>query len=429
MSTTVTGTVTDTDGNAWAGGTWVAQFYPTQAAPGLSGQGIFFGTLDGSGALSTTLPLATPSGGSWQFTIKPNASSPAVSAIIAISGASQSISAQLSAAAIGPRFHAGPTAYGYADVEVILPVSTGQTYYNVTTPALKVWTGSAWAAVSGGGSGTVTSVSGTANQIDVATGTTTPVLSLDNAITLPGSLTVPSGGSIAVSGTGTVEATAIGVVAVTGVAAASQVLTATSSSAAHWATPSGGSGNFVNIGSAVTFAMGGGGAGSFSGGAFTVTTPGTSITISSIPGTYLNLKLVGVLQGNASTQDGVSLQFNGDSGDNYDYSFIYGGGSLGASGNHGDGQSSAVVAFLADSGQVAHYPSPVEILIPTYAGTTFWKTFLANSMRNSNGNPDFDVAYIGGGWHNTAAITSITLFPNTGPNFTAGSTISIYGLN
>ena len=241
MSTTVTGTVTDTDGNAWAGGTWVAQFYPTQAAPGLSGQGIFFGTLDGSGALSTTLPLATPSGGSWQFTIKPNASSPAVSAIIAISGASQSISAQLSAAAIGPRFHAGPTAYGYADVEVILPVSTGQTYYNVTTPALKVWTGSAWAAVSGGGSGTVTSVSGTANQIDVATGTTTPVLSLDNAITLPGSLTVPSGGSIVVSGTGTVEATAIGVVAVTGVAAASQVLTATSSSAAHWATPSGGS--------------------------------------------------------------------------------------------------------------------------------------------------------------------------------------------
>ena len=99
----------------------------------------------------------------------------------------------------------------------------------------------------------------------------------------------------------------------------------------------GGGGNFVNIGSAVTFAMGGGGAGSFSGGAFTVTTPGTSITISSIPGTYLNLKLVGVLQGNASTQDGVNLQFNGDSGNNYDWSFIYGGGSLGASGTHGDG--------------------------------------------------------------------------------------------
>ena len=39
------------------------------------------------------------------------------------------------------------------------------------------------------GVGTVTSVTGTANQIDVATGTTTPVISLDTAIILPGSLT------------------------------------------------------------------------------------------------------------------------------------------------------------------------------------------------------------------------------------------------
>ncbi len=47
----------------------------------------------------------------------------------------------------------------------------------------------AWHQVGAGGAGTVTSVSGTANQIDVATGTTTPVISLDPAIVLPGSLT------------------------------------------------------------------------------------------------------------------------------------------------------------------------------------------------------------------------------------------------
>lgn len=50
------------------------------------------------------------------------------------------------------------------------------------------------------GSGTVTSVTGTANQIDVATGTSTPVLSLDSAITLPGTinnytLTAPATGA------------------------------------------------------------------------------------------------------------------------------------------------------------------------------------------------------------------------------------------
>lgn len=63
--------------------------------------------------------------------------------------------------------------------------------------------------VGGGAAGTVTSVSGTANQIDVATGTTTPVVSLDPAIILPGTLTVPNGTSIAATGTGTIDATTL----------------------------------------------------------------------------------------------------------------------------------------------------------------------------------------------------------------------------
>src|SRR5579863_8546346 len=47
----------------------------------------------------------------------------------------------------------------------------------------------------GGGSGTVTSVSGTANQIDVATGTTTPVISVDSALQLPGTLSMAQAGA------------------------------------------------------------------------------------------------------------------------------------------------------------------------------------------------------------------------------------------
>lgn len=61
----------------------------------------------------------------------------------------------------------------------------------------------------GGGSGTVTNVTGTTNQIDVATGTTTPVISLDPAINLPGSLTVGTGASIAATGAGTIDATTL----------------------------------------------------------------------------------------------------------------------------------------------------------------------------------------------------------------------------
>lgn len=53
--------------------------------------------------------------------------------------------------------------------------------------------------VSGGGSGTVTSVSGTANQIDVATGTTTPVISIDSALQLPGTLSMAQAGAASAS--------------------------------------------------------------------------------------------------------------------------------------------------------------------------------------------------------------------------------------
>jgi len=53
---------------------------------------------------------------------------------------------------------------------------------------------------------TVSSVSGTTNQIDVATGTTTPVVSIDSALQLPGTLTVPQNGALsqaAITETGT----------------------------------------------------------------------------------------------------------------------------------------------------------------------------------------------------------------------------------
>lgn len=62
----------------------------------------------------------------------------------------------------------------------------------------------------GSGAGSVTLVSGTANQIDVATGSTTPVVSIDAALVLPGSLSIPSlapGGQVTSDGDGNLSAT------------------------------------------------------------------------------------------------------------------------------------------------------------------------------------------------------------------------------
>jgi hypothetical protein len=72
--------------------------------------------------------------------------------------------------------------------------SNGQIRYNTTTNRYEGYQNGTWATL-GNGDGTVTSVSGTANQISVANGTTTPVVSIANNPVLPGtsSVTVPIG--------------------------------------------------------------------------------------------------------------------------------------------------------------------------------------------------------------------------------------------
>ncbi len=60
----------------------------------------------------------------------------------------------------------------------------------------------------GGGTGTVTSVSGTTNQVDVATATTTPVVSLDPTLILPGTISLKES---ATTGTGAYQFTSNGV--------------------------------------------------------------------------------------------------------------------------------------------------------------------------------------------------------------------------
>ena len=80
----------------------------------------------------------------------------------------------------------------------------------------------------------------------------------------------------------------------------------------------GGSSNWVNIGSAVTFTGSGSMVGSFASGAYTVSTAGTILTITSIPGTYLNLILK--VKGTTASSNNITVQFNGDTGSHYTWS-------------------------------------------------------------------------------------------------------------
>lgn len=159
QSTTVTATITDSDGQTWNNGTVTATFVPTPQGYNWPGGVIpnqVKGTMNGSGAFSISLPdnsTITPTGSAWRFSICPNASAPCVSTQIPVSGSSQNLSTQLSAIAQGPRFPSSPSAYGYIDGEVSPTPLPGGTYFNVTSGLQRLWTGSSWVVNGGGGGG------------------------------------------------------------------------------------------------------------------------------------------------------------------------------------------------------------------------------------------------------------------------------------
>lgn len=132
QTTTVTATITDSDGQTWNNGQWKATLYNPQYPNGpfyldgvklTSNQIQSSGSMSSSGVISTTLydvvNHITPGGTYYQFTLVPNASAGTVQGIGASpTGASIDLSTTLSHNLAGPRFPNTPGAYGYSSVEI-----------------------------------------------------------------------------------------------------------------------------------------------------------------------------------------------------------------------------------------------------------------------------------------------------------------------
>jgi hypothetical protein len=76
--------------------------------------------------------------------------------------------------------------------------NNGELRYNTTTSRIEAYLNGTWTTL-GVGDGSVTTVSGTANQISVANGATTPVISITTNPVIPGSasISIPAGGTAA----------------------------------------------------------------------------------------------------------------------------------------------------------------------------------------------------------------------------------------
>jgi hypothetical protein len=184
------------------------------------------------------------------------------------------------------------------------------------------------------------------------------------------------------------------------------------------ASSGGGAGNYVNLASSLS-ATGC----TISGNVCTVGTATSSVTISSIPGTFLNLELYFNGTSTNSTNVNVNFQFNGDSGSDYDTVQI----GNGASAPQQFLTSSGTSTSLCQAGQTGNFAGSCKATFPQYSGTSFFKSGLSmtNSGFSSGTLSQFSNSMA---WHNTSAITSITMTTSSG-NFSAGDTFALYGTN
>jgi len=147
-----------------------------------------------------------------------------------------------------------------------------------------------------------------------------------------------------------------------------------------------------------------------------------SVTFSSITGTYTDLVIVSNLAV-ATAGTSMNIRFNGDSGNNYSYTNLYGDGSAAGSAR----------GTSASKGYIAWYVAPntsIEMAnithIMNYSNSTTFKTTLSRANRASASNFPGTEAVVSL-WRNTAAITSIVIAADSG-NISTGSTFTLYGI-
>jgi hypothetical protein len=151
----------------------------------------------------------------------------------------------------------------------------------------------------------------------------------------------------------------------------------------------------------------------------------SSVTFSTIPGTYTDLVLVIDTRSSSTSASDTKLyvNFNSDTGSNYSQTFLFGNGSTAGS-SRASNQAFIYAGDISATGGSSYAGrSNVILQIQNYSNSTTNKTLL--SRVNS---PNVLVEAVVGLWRNTAAITSITLDLESTPQFIATSTFTLYGI-
>lgn len=153
-----------------------------------------------------------------------------------------------------------------------------------------------------------------------------------------------------------------------------------------------------------------------------------SYDFQSIPGTFRALVLLGQIRGDhADALRSARLTFNADGGANYSNQVrqITGTTTTGTTLTTGD--TDGYFAPLPSAGATAAHAAVFQAIIPNYAGSDFQKHCMVQSVASSSVTVTY-LFELGIHWYSTAPITRITIGPDAGAQYVAGSKMALYGI-
>jgi hypothetical protein len=160
-----------------------------------------------------------------------------------------------------------------------------------------------------------------------------------------------------------------------------------------------------------------------------------NIQFTSIPSTYTDLLVKVSARTDASGQirDYFLVRFN-SSTSGYSRRWLYGFDSSSTGSGSATSESYGFAGTTNGPDSTASTFGNAEIYIPNYTSTSINKSYSVDAVTENNSSSTWMVNMTAGLWSNTAAITSITLFPAGGNvsspsgNFVQYSTAYLYGI-
>ena len=155
----------------------------------------------------------------------------------------------------------------------------------------------------------------------------------------------------------------------------------------------------------------------------TLGTATQSITFTSIPATYTDLRVI-IANAKTSNTASINMRFNADTGTNYSYTQLSGQGTAAYTNSSGATPLGYARVLGLDSGTSITIPGMSIVDIFSYTGSTF-KTLLAMASTNFNGSGTIEsVVNL---WRSTSAITSVEVRSQSG-TMSIGTTATLYGI-